>query len=199
MCVDVRGPTEALRMNPSPRRSLRSGARVGEGPGLAAFRNAKGQTCLPKSMTRSSCCSAPPRGAMITACLCREVQSRSRVQRAVANLLEARLVKEMRAKAGAPIWRRDKETGQTYALKLTAAGAKVIAVDGTPPLQEEAERRVDQLVGMADPKSEPGSNPAATVSRPDGGAAPIPISPRIGTKVAEVIALLQRGDGANSR
>ena len=38
MCVDVRGPTEALRMNPSPRGSLRSGARVGEGPGLAGFR-----------------------------------------------------------------------------------------------------------------------------------------------------------------
>jgi hypothetical protein len=121
---------------------------------------------------------------------------RSLVQRAVANLLEARLVKEIRAKAGAPIWRRDKETGRAYALKLTAAGAKVIAVDGTPPLQEEAERRVGQLVGMADPESEPGSNPAATVSRPDGGAAPIPIPPRNGTKVAEVIALLQRGDGA---
>ena len=28
---------------------------------------------------------------------------------------------------GAPIWRRDDETGQTYALKLTAAGAKAIA------------------------------------------------------------------------
>ena len=32
-------------------------------------------------------------------------------QRAVAKLLEAELVKETRAKAGAPIWRRDEETG----------------------------------------------------------------------------------------
>jgi hypothetical protein len=45
-------------------------------------------------------------------------------QRAAAKLLEAGLVKETRAKSGAPIWRRDDETGQTYALKLTAAGAK---------------------------------------------------------------------------
>ena len=42
----------------------------------------------------------------------------------VAKLLQAGLVKEIRAKAGAPIWRRDDETGQTFALKLTAAGAK---------------------------------------------------------------------------
>jgi hypothetical protein len=140
---------------------------------------------LSAAAQRDDHCLVPPTGP-----------KRSQAQRAVAKLLETGLVKEMRAKAGAPIWRRDKESGQTYALKLTAAGVKVIAVDGTPPLQEEAERRVDQLVGMADPESEPGSNPAATVSRPDGGAAPIPISPRIGTKVAEVIALLQRGDGA---
>jgi uncharacterized protein DUF3489 len=36
----------------------------------------------------------------------------------------------------------------------------------------------------------------ATVNQPDSGAAPIPISPRSGTKIAEVIALLQRGDGS---
>ena len=34
-------------------------------------------------------------------------------QREVAKLLEAELVKETRAKAGAPIWRRDEETGHT--------------------------------------------------------------------------------------
>jgi len=45
---------------------------------------------------------------------------RSQAQRAVTKLLDAGLVKEIRAKAGAPIWRRDDETGQTYAVKLTA-------------------------------------------------------------------------------
>ena len=66
---------------------------------------------------------------------------RGRAQKAVIRLLEAGLLKEIRAKAGGPIWRRDDETGQTYALKLTAAGAKAIAVDETRPSEEEAERR----------------------------------------------------------
>ena len=38
------------------------------------------------------------------------------------------LAREIEAKAGAPIWRRD-DAGQGYALKLTAAGLKAIAVD----------------------------------------------------------------------
>ena len=50
-------------------------------------------------------------------------------QKAAGKLIAAGLVKEVKAKAGAPIWRRDVETGQTYALKLTAAGMKAIAVD----------------------------------------------------------------------
>jgi hypothetical protein len=121
---------------------------------------------------------------------------RSQLQRAVAKVLEAGLVKEIRAKAGAPIWRRDEGTGHTYALKLTAAGAKAIAVTETPPSQGEAERRADHTVGVADPRSEPGSNPAATIDRPDSGTVGTPMSPRSGTKIAEVIALLGRGDGA---
>jgi hypothetical protein len=36
--------------------------------------------------------------------------------------------REIEAKPGAPIWHRD-EAGQGYALKLTAAGLKAIAVD----------------------------------------------------------------------
>jgi hypothetical protein len=106
---------------------------------------------------------------------------RSQAPRAVAKLFEAGLVKEIRAKAGAPIWRPDEGTGQTYALKLTAAGAKAIA---------------DHPVGVADPRHEPGSNPAATIDRPDSRAVRIPMSPRSGPRIAEVIALLQRGDGA---
>jgi Protein of unknown function (DUF3489) len=105
-------------------------------------------------------------------------------------------LKEMRAKAGAPIWRRDDETGQTYALKLTAAGAKAIAVDETMPDEGEAVRRPDNPIVSVDPKPEPGSDPAAAVDKPNTGVAPPPTSPRGGTKIAQVIALLQRGDGA---
>ena len=43
-------------------------------------------------------------------------------------LVKLGLVREVRAKAGVPVWRRE-EGGQSYALKLTAAGLKAIAVD----------------------------------------------------------------------
>jgi hypothetical protein len=64
-------------------------------------------------------------------------------------LIAAGLVKEVKAKAGMPVWRRDAQNAQSYALKLTAAGAKAIAVtpDGheTPPADEERQRKdVDQ-------------------------------------------------------
>jgi len=51
---------------------------------------------------RDDHCLVPPAGP-----------KRSPAHRAVAKHLEAGLVKEMRAKAGAPIWRRDEETGHT--------------------------------------------------------------------------------------
>ena len=80
----------------------------------------------------------------------------------MAKLLKAGLLKEIRAEAGAPIWRRDDETGQTYALKLTAAGAKAIAIDETGPSEGEAERRSDHSIVAVDPKREP-SDPVATI------------------------------------
>ena len=42
-------------------------------------------------------------------------------------LVKLGLVREIRAKPAMPVWRRD-EAGQNYALKLTAAGLKAIAV-----------------------------------------------------------------------
>jgi hypothetical protein len=50
-------------------------------------------------------------------------------QKVMRKLTSAGLVKEVRAKASDPIWRRDEESGEFYALKLTAAGAKAIAAD----------------------------------------------------------------------
>ena len=140
---------------------------------------------LSAASQRDDHCLVPPAGP-----------KRGQAQRAVAKLVEAGLVKEIRAKAGGPIWRRDGETGQTYALKLTAAGAKAIAVDETGPSEAEAERRPDHPIISIDPKAKPGSDPAAAIDRPDSGVAPTPISPRGGTKIAQVIELLQRGDGA---
>ena len=50
-------------------------------------------------------------------------------QKIAGKLIASGLVKEIKAKPGAPVWRRDDEAGQSYAPKLTAAGAKAIAID----------------------------------------------------------------------
>ena len=134
---------------------------------------------------RNDHCFVPPAG-----------QKRGQAQKGVAKLLEAGLVKEVRAKAGTPIWRRDDETGQTYALKLTAAGAKAIAVDEIGPSEEEAARRSDDPIVSVDLKPEPRSDLAALIDEGADRTAPTPMSPRGGTKIAQVIGLLQRGDGA---
>jgi hypothetical protein len=49
------------------------------------------------------------------------------LSKVTAKLTKLGLVREIEAKPGAPIWRRD-DAGQGYALKLTAAGLKAIAV-----------------------------------------------------------------------
>ena len=120
---------------------------------------------------------------------------RGHAQKAIVKLLEAGILKDIRAKAGAPIWRRDEEKGHTYALKLTVAGVNAIAIDENPPSEGEAERRADHLMVSVDPKPEPSSAPAAFVDRSNGGVASTPKFPRRGTKIAGVIELLQGSDG----
>src|SRR5208337_2711910 len=50
-------------------------------------------------------------------------------QRVAKKLISSGLVKEVKAKTDDPVWRRDEESGASYALKLTAAGAKAIVAD----------------------------------------------------------------------
>src|SRR5579871_3159614 len=50
-------------------------------------------------------------------------------RKAAAKLLDAGLVREVRARKDAPGWRRDEETEQACALKLTAPGLKAIALE----------------------------------------------------------------------
>ena len=52
-CVWRTRSGKSRAVDPSPRRPLRSGARVSEGPGSASSRNAKVQTCPSNSMTRN--------------------------------------------------------------------------------------------------------------------------------------------------
>ena len=90
------------------------------------------------------------------------------------------LAREIEAKPGAPIWRRD-DAGQGYALKLTTAGLKAIAVDDGSPDAIETDEAPQPQNGVS---PEEGGHPAQ-VARP-----------RDGSKLAQVIELLRCADGA---
>jgi Protein of unknown function (DUF3489) len=101
-------------------------------------------------------------------------------------LVKLGLVREVRDRAGMPIWRRD-DAGKGYGLKLTAAGLKAIAVG-------------DGLGEAIEPREAPRPRP-----RPDANKASGPeiiaeraktLAPRGGSKLARVIDLLQRSEGA---
>jgi hypothetical protein len=91
------------------------------------------------------------------------------------------LVREIEARLGAPIWRRD-DAGHAYALKLTAAGLKAIVGDeGSKNAIEPSEAPLPQAKEVASPYK--GGHPARVV-------------PRGGSKLALVLEHLQRADGA---
>ncbi len=66
-------------------------------------------------------------------------------QKVGAKLVAAGLAKEVKAKSGGPVWRRDAETEQAYALKLTAAGLNAVGADARSRIgngQRRCERRI---------------------------------------------------------
>ena len=117
-------------------------------------------------------------------------------RKVASKLISAGLVKEVKAKASGPIWRRDEESGASYALKLTAAGAKAIAVDDAAEPEDAGEESAtlanrDQatIPSKFDAK---GARPAEAVEPGPAG----PSAPRGGSKLARVIGLLERDHGA---
>ncbi|HEY3622681.1 MAG TPA: DUF3489 domain-containing protein [Roseiarcus sp.] len=104
-------------------------------------------------------------------------------QKVAAKLVGAGLANEVRAEAGTPVWRRDKQAGQFYSLKLTAVSAKAIAVDdGSAPVEGTEDGGQREQAATTEPS-------IARLARPLS-------TPRDGTKLAQVIKLLQRDDGA---
>ena len=106
------------------------------------------------------------------------------VGKAGAKLLKLGFAREIHAKPGTPLWRRD-ETGRSFALKLTAAGLKTIAVDEGPQDAIEPGEASPQL-----PEAKNG------VSLDDAGRRAPTAAPRDGSKLALMIDLLRRADGA---
>jgi hypothetical protein len=111
-------------------------------------------------------------------------------QKVASKLTSAGFVKEVKAKASDPTWRRDKESGASYALKLTAAGAKAIAVEDAGEESDAlANRGQAAILSRLDAKD----------ARPAEAMEPGPIrpsAPRGGSKLARVLALLERDHGA---
>ena len=117
-------------------------------------------------------------------------------QKVASKLISLGFIKEVKAKASDPIWRRDEESGASYALKLTAAGAKAIAVDDAAEPEAAGEesnalanRDQAAILSKLDAKD---ARPAEAMEPGPAG----PSAPRGGSKLARVIALLERDHGA---
>ena len=111
-------------------------------------------------------------------------------QKLAAKFLTAGLVREIKAKIGKEAWRRDEETGQAYSLKLTDAGLKAIAADER---ESQPVPAVLPNTNEGPPKAKIATNIAATRNNTTAPTSP---APRQGTKIARVVELLQRDQGA---
>jgi hypothetical protein len=145
----------------------------------------------------------------------------ARAAKVAAKLLAAGLVREVKAKTGIAVWRRDENAGQAYSLKLTAAGLKAIAVEESDAPSDagadsanagekdsrntaHAGKAADAAMG-ANVKTDTSVTAAVASATPIDGAASTattettaasPVAPREGTKIARVLFLLHRDQGA---
>ncbi len=113
-------------------------------------------------------------------------------QKVATKLLKAGLAREIKAKTGMEAWRRDEETGQAYSLKLTDAGLKAIA-GAERESQPAPSTAVLPNTNEGPPKAKIATNIAATRNNMTAPTSP---APRQGTKIARVVELLQRDQGA---
>ena len=129
-------------------------------------------------------------------------------QKVAAKLVAASLAKEVKAKAGAPVWRRDAETEQAYALKLTAAGAKAVAVDGkhrsqtvggagnAPSPRDQTGRRPSRARSNAPTPMENAAEESPADQDPLGANEPSQRPPRVGSKLDRLLGMVSTDKGA---
>lgn len=111
-------------------------------------------------------------------------------QKITTKLVSAGLAKETKAKQGAHVWRRDEATGLSYALKVTAAGLKAIAVEDAETAETAVEisppAACEVPTNIVDHEAAAGNAAGSTAIA----------MPREGSKLAAVVDLLRREDGA---
>jgi hypothetical protein len=108
------------------------------------------------------------------------------------NLLAGGLVREVRSRGEAPVWRGDEETERAFALKWTAARLKAIAAGADDGVDEEP---YSNEVGTAATTSSPEPvNSCQAAGQLKSSASPV--APRSGTKIDDVVKMLCRPEGA---
>ena len=112
-------------------------------------------------------------------------------------LIAAGLAREVKAKGPYPVWRRDTETGAAFALKLAAAGAKVATAADTAfsdpkAAAQESEARALEKPAVSTPDAKVEGTPAHFAYKQRDRGAPRPTS-----KLAAVVALVSRSEGAS--
>jgi hypothetical protein len=114
-------------------------------------------------------------------------------QKFVAKLIELGFVEEIRARGDLPVWRRDDE--KPTALRITKRGLKAIAADqpgdeaGAAKQPEAADQNTAPAEAKPAPKKRRGSETESGVENRGR-------SSRANSKQAQIIALLQRPEGA---
>ncbi|WGJ15259.1 DUF3489 domain-containing protein [Methylocapsa sp. D3K7] len=138
----------------------------------------------------------------------------------VRTLIGKGLVREVRSKTGMPVWRRNVETGKTYALVITAVGCKAIPIEtthqnshaipakksggtmkGDSPKEPSDDatpraRTTKSRVRPSETSGRTGNTSHTDVDRPLKNALREANAPRPGSKLAGVIILLSREQGA---
>jgi hypothetical protein len=107
-------------------------------------------------------------------------------QKVAAKLIAGGLAKEIRAKENSPIWRRDAESERAYSLKSTAAGVKAVTLSEAPGGSAAPVSSMQEPI----PDSKDSSEACGKVAEVGKAA------PREGSKLASVMALLRRSEGA---
>ncbi|TAL77023.1 MAG: DUF3489 domain-containing protein [Beijerinckiaceae bacterium] len=112
-------------------------------------------------------------------------------------LIERKLMREIRAKPGMPVWRRDDEA-RCFSLVIMSAGRKALEMQTASALEQKAprqkERKAESVVETPAPSDPEGSKEAT--SHPSANTSTKTCSARV-TKKSEIIALLQRPEGAS--
>ena len=118
--------------------------------------------------------------------------NRAAASKVGASLVTRKLMRELRARPGTPVWRQG-EDGRPVSLMITRAGREAIGVEEEGPVQgrSPSNEPLRETDAPADEKRSP--NGSGGKSSMDGGAA----SRRSGTKQALVIEMLCAKGGAS--